>query len=34
MFNEWKRAKLTSELDILKLITAQLNSNHAKGVVK
>lgn len=34
MFNEWKRAKLTSELDKLKLITAQLNSNHAKGVAK
>ena len=31
-FNEWKRAKLTSELDKLKLITAQLNYNHAKGM--
>ncbi len=34
IFNEWKRAKLTNELDKLKLITAQLNSYHAKGVVK
>jgi outer membrane protein TolC len=34
MFNEWKRAKLTSELDKLKLITAQLNYNHAKGIKK
>ncbi len=33
-FNEWKRAKLTSELDRLKLITAQLNYNHAKGINK
>ena len=32
MFNEWKRAKLTSELDKLKLITAQLNYNHSKGI--
>ncbi len=32
MFNEWKRAKLTSELDKLKLTTAQLNYNHAKGI--
>ncbi len=31
LFNEWKRAKLTSELDKLKLITARLNYNHAKG---
>jgi len=31
-FNEWKRAKLTSELDKLKLITAQLNYNHSKGI--
>ena len=30
-FNEWKRAKLTSEVDKLKLITARLNYNHAKG---
>ncbi len=32
IFNEWKRAKLTSELDILKLTTAQLNYNHSKGI--
>ena len=31
IFNEWKRAKLTSEIDKLKLITARLNYNHAKG---
>lgn len=31
IFNEWKRAKLTSEIDKLKLITAKLNYNHAKG---
>ncbi|NPA35890.1 MAG: TolC family protein [Chlorobi bacterium] len=32
MFNEWKRAKLTSELDKLKLITAELNYIHSKGI--
>ncbi len=31
MFNEWKRAKLTSELDKLKLMAAELNYNYAKG---
>ena len=31
IFNEWKRAKLTSEIDKLKLITAKLNYNHSKG---
>ena len=28
LFNEWKRAKLTAEIDKLKLITAQLNYHH------
>ena len=31
LFNEWKRAKLTSELDKLKLMEAELNHSHAKG---
>jgi len=31
LFNEWKRAKLTSEIDRIKLVTAQLNYNHAHG---
>ncbi len=31
LFNEWKRAKLTAELDKLKLITARLNYHHAQG---
>jgi outer membrane protein TolC len=31
LFNEWKRAKLTAEMDKLKLTTAQLNHNHAQG---
>ncbi len=30
-FNEWKRAKLNTELDRLKLMAAQLNYNHARG---
>ncbi len=32
LFNEWKRASLTAEIDKLMLVTAQLNYQYAKGM--
>jgi len=32
LFNEWKRARLTAEIDKLKLQTANLNLAYAKGI--
>jgi len=32
LFNEWKRASLTAEMDKLMLVTAKLNYNYTKGV--
>ena len=32
LFNEWKRAGLTAEMDKLMLISAKLNYNYTKGV--